>query len=174
MKRVILTNEQGKSLGTSEIIDAHTNGGKLHKAFSVALFNSDHSKLLLQQRSPTKMLFPGMWANTCCSHPREELAIEQEAEKRLEEECGFTTGLAVAGSFVYKASDPSGNGTEYEYDTVLTGVIFENTVFHPDAEEVSELRWMKIDELKLDMKEHPEKYAPWLKRVLEITIGTRG
>ena len=42
--------------------------GLLHRAFSVFLFNAD-DKLLLQQRASTKITFPSLWTNTCCSHP---------------------------------------------------------------------------------------------------------
>ena len=40
-----------------------------HRAFSLFLFNSKN-ELLLQQRSLKKVTFPGLWTNTCCSHPR--------------------------------------------------------------------------------------------------------
>ena len=41
---------------------------KLHRAFSVFLFN-DNNELMLQQRAATKITFPNVWTNTCCSHP---------------------------------------------------------------------------------------------------------
>jgi isopentenyl-diphosphate delta-isomerase len=40
----------------------------LHRAFSVFLFDKDN-KLLLQQRAASKITFPSLWTNTCCSHP---------------------------------------------------------------------------------------------------------
>jgi isopentenyl-diphosphate delta-isomerase len=42
--------------------------GRLHRAFSVFLFN-ENNQLLLQQRALHKLTFPGVWSNTCCSHP---------------------------------------------------------------------------------------------------------
>ena len=42
--------------------------GRLHRAFSVFLFNNE-GKLLLQQRASDKITFPSVWTNTCCSHP---------------------------------------------------------------------------------------------------------
>lgn len=54
----------------------------LHRAFSVFLFRPSDGKLLLQKRADEKITFPGMWTNTCCSHP---LAFPQEmvAEDQL-------------------------------------------------------------------------------------------
>ncbi|DBA69547.1 TPA: hypothetical protein ACH3X2_012745 [Trebouxia sp. C0005] len=42
--------------------------GRLHRAFSVFLFNSQ-TQLQLQQRASAKITFPKVWTNTCCSHP---------------------------------------------------------------------------------------------------------
>jgi len=42
--------------------------GVVHRAFSVMLFDST-GRLLLQQRAASKVTFPRVWTNTCCSHP---------------------------------------------------------------------------------------------------------
>lgn len=55
--------------------------GLLHRAFSCFLFDSKR-RLLLQQRSDEKITFPGMWTNTCCSHP---LAVSGETGSTLDE-----------------------------------------------------------------------------------------
>ena len=41
--------------------------GLLHRAFSVFLFDP-RGRLLLQQRASSKITFPSVWTNTCCSH----------------------------------------------------------------------------------------------------------
>lgn len=62
------------------------NAGLLHRAFSVFLFRPSDGRLLLQKRADEKITFPGMWTNTCCSHPlsiRAELVEEgQKGEWR--------------------------------------------------------------------------------------------
>ena len=47
--------------------EKHTDKSKLHRAFSLFLFNH-RNQLLLQQRSKKKITFPLLWTNTCCSH----------------------------------------------------------------------------------------------------------
>ena len=42
--------------------------GVVHRAFSVMLFDAE-GRLLLQQRAASKVTFPKVWTNTCCSHP---------------------------------------------------------------------------------------------------------
>lgn len=170
MRSVITTDEHGATLGTCEIIAAHTNGGTLHRAFSVFVFTPDKTKLLIQQRAPGKMLWAGYWANTCCSHPKDERPIEEEAATRLQEECGFRCPLTAKESFVYKADDPSGKGTEYEYDTVMVGTAEEDTPMNADPEEIADMKWVSISELTADMKENPDSYAPWFHLALPLAL----
>ena len=68
----ILVDEQDNITGSGSKYDAHRFNsaqprGLLHRAFSVFLFNEDNH-LLLQQRARSKITFPGVWTNTCCSH----------------------------------------------------------------------------------------------------------
>ena len=171
MQTVILTNAQGESLGETEKVKAHLDGGMLHKAFSVFIFTPDKKKLLLQRRASTKMLWPGYWSNTCCSHPKEEFPLEVEAADRLREECSFLCGLEVVGSFVYKADDPEGRGTEYEHDTVLIGFTDQETALDPNPDEVMELKWVGVEGLREEMKEKPEEFTPWFKEGLEMIVN---
>ena len=52
----------------------------LHRAFSLFVFN-ERDELLLQQRSDTKITFPSLWTNTCCSHPLATPTEMEEAEQ---------------------------------------------------------------------------------------------
>ncbi len=57
----------------SHVFSHETPRGILHRAFSVFLFEAADdgtpSRLLLQKRASTKITFPNVWTNTCCSHP---------------------------------------------------------------------------------------------------------
>ena len=70
----ILVNEQDQVVGHANKHSCHRfecpaqPKGLLHRAFSVFLFSPD-GRLLLQQRARDKITFPGVWTNTCCSHP---------------------------------------------------------------------------------------------------------
>lgn len=168
MKTVLLCSDDGQSLGTEEIIKAHTNGGQLHKAFSVIIFNTEKTKTLIHKRANAKMLWGGYWSNTCCSHPKEEKTIEQEAEIRLQEECGFTCPLSVHSAFTYKEEDPNGNGTEYEYDTILIGSVDESITLNPDPKEIAEMQWIDLKALQKDMNQHSKLYTPWFHQIMDI------
>ncbi|MBT5121933.1 MAG: NUDIX domain-containing protein, partial [Euryarchaeota archaeon] len=65
---IILTDEWDQVIGPGSKIVAHRGTGAYHRAFSVLLFDNQ-KRLLLQRRASDKVTFPGVWANSCCSHP---------------------------------------------------------------------------------------------------------
>lgn len=174
MRTVTLTNEAGEKLGQAEIIDAHTGDGKLHLAFSVYVFSPDHKVFLMQKRAKEKMLFAGIWANTCCSHPFENEEAEGAGERRLKEELGIEVKLRNGPSFTYRAEDPNGKGVEHEFVQILIGEADPSVTISTDPKEVEEWKWIDIDALKKDMTENSEKYAPWFHIGFEkVLVATR-
>ena len=156
---VVLVDENDNEIGTEEKLKAHQNGGKLHRAISVFVFNTK-GELLLQRRALTKYHAPGLWANTCCSHPRPGESVKDAAKRRVKEEMGFECEVEEMFALIYKAD--VGNGlTEYEYDHIFIG-IWEGEP-KPNPEEVSEWKWVKIEEIEKDIKQKPEKYTPWFR-----------
>lgn len=174
MGLVLLTTEDGTEMGTAEREVAHATPGMLHRAFSVFVFRRGRQELLIQQRSKDKALFPLIWANTCCSHLREGEVLPDVAQARLHQELGFTCPLKAGPSFVYRADDPAGRGTEYEYDTILTGNIQGNPPLKPDPMEVATAKWIATEELAKDMHTHPLLYAPWFHLALPMAMRWTG
>ena len=119
MEEVVLVDEQDKPVGVMEKMQAHREG-KLHRAFSVFIFN-DKGEMLLQQRAFNKYHSAGLWTNACCSHPKPNETTETAAARRLNEELGFKTSLEKLFDFTYKASFENGL-TEYEFDHVFSGI----------------------------------------------------
>src|SRR5579859_5097137 len=158
-RRVILCDVIGRPQGTAAILAAHTGDGLLHLAFSVFVFSPDRRSLLIQQRSGRKMLWPLVWANTCCSHPREGETAIAAGQRRLQEEMGFTCDLTLGPEFVYRALDPNGLGVEHEYDVILLGTYDGDP--NPDPAEVAAWKWVDLESLQRDMQTNPERYAPW-------------
>jgi isopentenyl-diphosphate delta-isomerase type 1 len=78
-----------------EKMEAHQKG-LLHRAFSVFLIN-DSNQLLLQKRALDKYHSPGLWTNTCCSHPRKNEKVIDAGHRRLFEEMGIKSELKPNG-----------------------------------------------------------------------------
>ena len=169
MRTVTLTDEAGNDIGTCDVLEAHTGEGKLHRAFSVYVFRSGRREILIQRRSGKKMLWPMIWANTCCSQPFENESAIEAGTRRLREEFGFECPLREDKAYVYRAVDPRGAGVEHEHVTMLTGDDPAQPP-NPDPEEIAEWKWIDIDELRADMATHPDAYAPWFHLGLKLLL----
>lgn len=157
MDKLIKVNIFDEPQGTISKQKAHEKP-ILHRAFSVFLYSKN--KLLIQQRALSKYHSGGLWANTCCSHPRTE-NILKDASERLDEEVGVklsADSLKELFSFTYltKFSD---NLYEYEYDHVIVGEYSDSYKINP--EEVCALEWIDVDALAKDLVNSPTKYSSW-------------
>lgn len=162
MENVILVDEQDNALGLMEKMEAHEKG-LLHRAFSVFILN-DQKQILLQQRAHSKYHSGGLWTNTCCSHPRDGETNLEAAHRRLQEEMGFDCPVEKILDFVYRAELDHGL-TEHEFDHVFIGTYNDDPVINP--EEVASFKWMDLEELKDDIKNHPEIYTEWFKIIFD-------
>ncbi|MCW3112252.1 MAG: isopentenyl-diphosphate delta-isomerase [Segetibacter sp.] len=156
MEEVILVNEQDEQVGSMEKMEAHRKGS-LHRAFSVFIFN-DRNEILLQQRAITKYHSGGLWTNACCSHPRPGEETESAAIRRLHEELGFTTALTKIFDFHYNAAFDNGL-TEHEFDHVYVGTY--SGKIKPNASEVQDYCYKKMEEIVATIQSHPHKYTAW-------------
>lgn len=157
-EQVILVDRNDNEIGLMAKMEAHEKG-VLHRAFSVFVFNQ-HGEMMLQRRALSKYHSPGLWSNTCCSHPRKGETALEAAHRRTVEEMGFDCEMNKAFSFIYKADFDNGL-TEHEFDHVIIGKYDKEPVINP--EEVDSWKWIKLDELKKDMNENPEKYTVWFR-----------
>ena len=161
-ENVVLVDRNDNPMGLMPKLEAHEKG-VLHRAFSVFILNQK-SQLMLQRRALDKYHSPGLWTNTCCSHPRESESNIEAGVRRLKEEMGFTTPLKPMFSFIYKSKFDNGL-IEHEFDHVLLGYYdkqpFINTI------EVSEWKWMSLDKIILEIKNKPEDFTVWFKIIFE-------
>lgn len=158
---LVLVDEKDNEIGIGERLKVHQEG-KLHRAFSIFIFNSN-GELLLQKRAKSKYHSSGLWSNTCCSHPRPNQNLKKEAKRRLMEEMGIDCNLKEVFSFIHKVN--LGNLIEYEFDHVFVGK-FDGKP-KPDRKEVESWKWTDTNKLKEDVNKNPEKYTSWLRIIFK-------
>ncbi|MBQ9003219.1 MAG: NUDIX domain-containing protein, partial [Eggerthellaceae bacterium] len=112
---LVLVDGLDREVGTATKLQAHAEG-LLHRAFSVVLVRpSEHGErqsalgardggrgpeLLLAKRSMQKYHSGGLWANSCCSHPRAGEGTLDAAYRRVREELGCeAAGLREVAAF---------------------------------------------------------------------------
>ena len=174
---VIQVSENDQVIGPISKLDSHSGAGEYHRAFSVLLFNSNN-ELLLQRRSMDKVTFPGVWANSCCSHPlhsEEELdegnamGVKRAAVRKLEQELGISPDSISIEDFVFMtkmrySSRMNQEWIERELDHIL--VIQADVDVNPNTNEVSEVMWVNRDQLEMMLLEEraaEEAVAPWFR-----------
>ena len=161
-EEVILVDTNDVPIGTMSKMEAHEKA-ILHRAFSVFILNKE-GQLMLQQRALSKYHSPGLWTNTCCSHQRLGETNIEAGTRRLQEEMGFKTPLKELFSFVYKATFDNGL-TEHEFDHVILGYYDSEPIIN--HEEVTNWKWMNLEEIIKEIKTTPDNYTAWFKIIFD-------
>ena len=158
-EQLILVDEFDREIGFKAKNDAHLGKGVLHRAFSIFVFNSAN-ELLLQQRSPGKMLWPNYWSNTCCSHPRRGEVMQEAVVRRLSQELGFECPLTFLYKFKYQAQFGT-IGAEHEYCSVYYGR-YDGSV-DANVNEIAAWRWVDVATLESELAATADRFTPWFK-----------
>ena len=151
-----------------EKLEAHERGLK-HKAVSVFVTRGD--QVLIQRRALGKYHTPGLWANTCCTHPHWDEAPEACAHRRLAEELGLEgLDLMHRDQVTYRA-DVGGGLTEHERVDIFVARVAQKPVPVPNPAEVMAVDWVAMDALARRTVESPEIFTPWLRIYLAEHAG---
>jgi len=163
---VILVDENDNPIGTEEKVKCHLPDGKLHRAFTVLLFDKD-GKLVLTRRAKEKMLWPGDWDGTFASHPRETETYVSSGERRMPEELGIEGKLDYLHKFEYHVPYKD-VGSENEICGTLIGIIDKDSEPKGIEGEIDEIKWIFAKELLSELKTNPQIYCPWMLIALEL------
>ena len=162
-ERVVLVDEFDHEVGSDGKLAVHRAPGRLHRAFSVFLFDEWH-RMLVQRRAAVKYHFPGLWTNACCGHPRPGETVVAAAHRRMREELQATGEIEAAFSFVYEAEDPVTGLVEREFDHVFVGRL--SGTLRPCPSEVGAVAWWTCEALMRDIEARPQRYTPWFRTAL--------
>jgi len=157
--QLVLVDDADREIGTLPKTEGHLGAGTLHRAFSVFLFNSEGA-VLIQQRAAGKMLWPGYWSNSCCSHPRPGEPVEDAGRRRVREELNLDCRLSFLYKFRYQARFLD-VGSEHELCYVYAG--YPRGTLVADPAEIAEYRWIMPDMLTQEIAASPGRFSPWLK-----------
>lgn len=160
-ERVILVSEANRRIGSAEKHAAH-HDALLHRAFSIFLLD-DRGRIVLQRRQPGKYHSAGLWANTCCGHPRPGERTGAAARRRLFEEMGVEAELHLAFRTRYcirVSPDMTENELVYVYFGRMQGRP------DPNPDEIDDLAALALPELERGVAEEPERWAVWLRHYL--------
>ena len=172
-------DENDRVIDSVSKIDCHRGRGIRHRAFSVLIFDSE-DRLLMQQRSSEKITFPGIWANSCCSHP---LDIENEngdpvegvihaSKRKMLQELGIPLEVSSnwefnhIGRFEYSCRWDD-DWIEHEIDHVL--IVRASPSLSINRNEIKDTKWLNHQEI-IQMLEGEKEWkdaivAPWFRMI---------
>lgn len=142
-------NENGEYINKVVSRDECHKNGLWHKAVVVFILSNDNKKVLLQQRSSTKKLWPNLWDITAGGHvlsnelgyqsvireTKEEIGIELDKESL--EFIGATTSENIKGDIINRHFN--------EYYIVHSDIDLEDIVLQ--EEEVQDIKWFDKEEI---------------------------
>ena len=143
---------------------AHLDGLR-HKAVSV--FVIYENQVLIQRRAMGKYHTPGLWANTCCTHPHWDEPATACAHRRLQEELGIKGLDLVYRDQVEYRAEVGGGLIEHELVDIFVATVDHRIAVAPNPAEVMDVAWVKMDDLLTQTRETPDLYTPWLRIYLE-------
>ena len=121
----------------------------------------------MQQRAMGKYHTPGLWANTCCTHPEWDEGPLECALRRLDEELGIRGLRPEHRHHLEYRADVGGGLIEHEVVDVFVAQAPANLVVTPNPDEVMAVTWSRIDDLRAQIELTPEEFTPWLRIYLQ-------
>ena len=176
----LIVDEQDNVIGSETKRTCHWGRGIRHRAFSVLIFDSQGC-LLVQKRSAEKITFPGVWANSCCSHPLDMKSendgsdgVENAARRKLDQELGIPLEITETWSFHHIGKMEYScrwdeDWIEREIDHIM--VVQADTEVNHNENEISDVLWLDPLEISRMMdgkgKWNDEVVAPWFRLIWE-------
>jgi isopentenyl-diphosphate Delta-isomerase len=157
-EQLILVDEGNRATGAAGKTAVHRDG-LLHRAFSIFLVD-DRERLVLQQRNPNKYHSGGLWANSCCGHPRPGERTIDAARRRLGEELGVTAALSF-GFFARYRTELDNGMHENEFVYVYFGRLESEP--QPDPAEVADVARLSCQEVGRRIEREPDAFTFWFK-----------
>jgi isopentenyl-diphosphate delta-isomerase len=162
MGDIPLVDENNNLLGYMEKMKVHEKG-LLHRAFSLFVFDNK-KRLYLPKRAETKYHCPGLWSNTCCSHPESNIIEKVDIANNLYRELRMNCGKIIRlYDFIYKKEFDNGL-IEHEFDTVYFSFSNEKPDMNPL--EVSMIQQVSMGRVYEEVGEKPWKYTYWFKKII--------
>jgi isopentenyl-diphosphate delta-isomerase len=155
---LILVNERNRKVGAAPKQQVHRRG-LLHRAFSIFLVDS-RGRFLLQQRHPRQYHSGGLWANSCCGHPKIHEQTIQAARRRLREDLGVDANLRF-GFFSRYQSVLDNRMQENEFVYVYFGDL--RAPVNPNVDEINAVDFLTQREIDRRLKQKPSSFTYWLK-----------
>lgn len=163
-EKIIFVDENDTQIGVGTREEAWEKG--VYVRIVRAILRDEQGRVLSQHRSALKKSYPERWTDSASGHVDSGESCDSAIEREMLEEIGFTTTLRLIGKF--KSEDHEGSNTIREFNAIYEGTIDSSTKLTLQTDEVTEIRWFKLDELKSRMAQNPFEFTPGFRKTIEL------
>jgi mevalonate kinase len=135
----VVVDKNDNILGYKTRYECHHDKSLIHRTVGVLIFNKN-GQLLLQKRSKTKDMDPGVWAISSAGHVTKNQSYEVAVYRELKEELGIKTALSPVVKFLSETPQ------ETEMAMLFKGIA--EGPFDFDQDEISEVRFVNTNEIR--------------------------
>lgn len=162
-ERIQIVDENDQPIGASTRQEAWASGS-FYRLVQIVI-RDESGNLLLQKRSMQKPLYPGRWTNAASGHVDEGETYEIAAPRELKEEIGIDTPLTFVGKFLVQKKE--GSKTINQFNGIFEGKVSQNAKLILQPEEVSEIKWLTLEDLREDIAKSPNNFTPAMVKAFE-------
>ena len=155
----LVTEDDSRITGRASREECHGNPALIHRAVRIMIFHSD-GRLLLQKRSLNKKVQAGKWDAAVGGHVASGESIAVAVERELAEEIGVTLRKGENLDFFYTIKVRN----DFESENITVFRLICNGPFVKQEEEVDDLRFFSMEELKKLLAGSPEIFTPLLQQ----------
>lgn len=162
-ERIQIVDENDQPIGASTRQEAWAKGS-FYRLVQIVI-RDENGNFLLQKRSMKKPLYPGRWTNAASGHVDEGETYEISAPRELKEEIGVDTPITFVGKFLVQKKDD--RKTINQFNGVFEGRVSKGTKFTLQPEEVSEVKWFTLEDLRESIAKSPSAFTPAMVKAFE-------
>jgi len=132
--------------------------GIIHRIVRMLLFNSQ-GELLIQKRADHVSSLPGRWDQSAAGHVDEGESYDQAASRELMEEIGVSeVSLKRISKYFSDDTDENEKDKIKKRFNALYVAVYDGEI-KPDPGEVSEVKWIKPEDLERRMQDKPSDFT---------------
>ena len=149
-----LLDEHGNLTGKKKSRFSVHQDGDWHRAIAIFVLNNQN-EILFQKRSASKDSLAGMWASSIFGHVETNQTSIEIAHRELKEEIGIIHNAFKELGTVRETKVPHAGYIDNVFvDVYLVKINFEIKDFIIQEEELSKLKWVPYNELKIMLQNH--------------------
>ena len=164
MIKIAFVNDKDEIIGSGTKEEAWKNGN-IHRIVRIFVFNSK-GEMLIQERSENMAIWPGRWDISVGGHEDEGEDYVTAAKREAQEELGIENIELKEVKKYFTDSMRDGGKIVKRFNMLFTANYDGKISF--DKYEVSDMKWISLEELQKWMRERPKDFTDSFIESLEI------